>query len=67
MEAQGHLDVATMVWRNLLISWGLWAMDALLLAFCVWEVLNFEWWEVDQAAEVVPAQDLVEETDCFRG
>ena len=42
MEAQGHLDVATMVWRNILISQGLQAMDMLLLAFCVQEVLNFE-------------------------
>ena len=67
MEIQGHQDVAAMVWRNLLIAQGLQAMDALLLTFCVQEVLNFEQWEVERAAEEVPTQDPVEETECFGG
>ena len=43
------------------------AVNALLLTFHVQEVLNFEWWEAERAAEEVPAQDLVvvSEMDCF--
>ena len=43
-------------------------MDALLLAFWVWEVLNFEWWDEERAAKGVPAQDPVVESEmaCFR-
>ena len=35
---------------------------------CVWEVLNFDRWEAERAAEGVPAQDPVVESemDCFR-
>ena len=35
--------------------------------FQVREVLNFEWWEEERAAEGVPAQDPVVESemDCF--
>ena len=42
-------------------------MDTLLLAFWVWEVPNFEWWEEERATEGVPVQDLVvkSEMDCF--
>ena len=42
-------------------------MDTLLLMFQVWEVLNFEQWEEERAAEGVPAQDPVvkSEMDCF--
>ena len=43
-------------------------MDALLLMFCVREVLNFEWWEHSVVAEEVPTQDPGEEEpqqDCF--
>ena len=62
MEVQGHPDLAAIVQRNLLIVQGLWAVDALLLTFCVWEVLNFEQWEVERVVEEVPTQDQVEET-----
>ena len=42
-------------------------MDALLLAFRVWEVLNFERLEEERATEGVPVQDPVvkPEMDCF--
>ena len=52
-----------------MISWGLRAVDTLLLVLCVREVWKFELWEQTRAAEEVPAQDLVveEEVDCFRG
>ena len=55
------------VWRNLLITQGIRAVDALLLMFRVWEVLNFEWWEEERAAEEVPAQNptVKLEMDCF--
>lgn len=42
-------------------------VDALPLALQVWDMLNFDQWEVEQAAETVLAQDLVEEKDCFNG
>ena len=42
MEAQGQGDLAVVLWRNLAISWGLHAVDALLLVLYVWEVLNFD-------------------------
>ena len=43
-------------------------VDTLILAFHVWEVLNFDWWEVESTAEGVPAQEWVVESeiDCFR-
>ena len=67
MEAQGWGDLAVVLWRNLVISRGLCTVDALLLTLCVWEVLNFDWWEQERAAEEVPAQDRVVgmELDCF--
>ena len=67
MEAQGCQDLAVVVWRNLSITRGIRAVDTLLLTFQVWEVLNFEWWEEEVAAERVPAQDPVDmlEMDCF--
>ena len=68
MEAVGRGDLAVVVARNLAITRGLRAVDALLLVLHVWEVRNFEWWEHSVVAEV-PAQDLVEEEpqqDCFR-
>ena len=40
MEAQGCLDLAVVVQRNLLITQGLHAVDVLLLTFHVWEVLT---------------------------
>ena len=68
MEAVGQGDLAAVLMRNLAISWGLRAVDALLLALHVWEVQNFELWEQERVAEEVPAQDWVgEERDCFRG
>ena len=69
MEAVGWGDLAAVLVRNLAITRGLCAVDALLLMLCVWEVRNFEWWEHSVAAEEVPAQDRVEEEpqqDCFR-
>ena len=68
MEAQGQGGLAVVLRRNLAISWGLHAVDALLLILCVWEVWNFELWEQARAAEEVPAQDWVveRELDCFR-
>ena len=67
MEAQGWGDLAVVLWRNLAISQGLHAVNTLLLVLCVWEVLNFDWWEQERAAEKVPAQDWVVgmELDCF--
>ena len=55
------------LWRNLVISQGLHMVDALLLMPHVWEVLNFDWWEVEKVAERVLVQDLVVELemDCF--
>ena len=68
MEAQGQGGLAAVLRRNLAISWGLHAVDALLLMLCVWEVWNFELWEQARAAEEVPVQDWVveRELDCFR-
>ena len=68
MEAVGRGDLAAVVARNLSITQGLRAVDALLLVLCVQEVRNFEWWEHSVAAEEVPAQDPGEEEpqqDCF--
>ena len=67
MEAVGWDNLAVVLRRNLAISWGLHAVDALLLALCVREVQNFELGEQERAAEEVPAQDQVveEEWDCF--
>ena len=69
MEAQGQGDLAAVLWRNLVISWGLCTVDALLLTLHVQEVLNFDWWERERAAKGVPVQDWVVdwEMDCFRG
>ena len=67
MEAVGQGDLAAVVVRNLAITRGLRAVDALLLVLRVREVWNFEWWE-HSVAEEVPAQDWVEEEpsqDCF--
>ena len=69
MEAVGWVDLAVVLVRNLAITRGLRAVDALLLMLCVREVQNFEWWERSVAAEEVPAQDQVNEEpqqDCFR-
>ena len=67
MEAADQGVLAAVLTRNLAISRGLCAVDALLLAFCVQEVWNFELWEQARAAERVPAQDRIreEEQDCF--
>ena len=67
MEAVGWVVPAAVLTRNLAMSRGLHAVDALLLTLCVWEVRNFELWEQARVAERVPAQDRVreEETDCF--
>ena len=59
MEAHGQRDLAVVLQRNLVISWGLCMVDTLLLMLCVWEVLNFDWWEAERIAEGVPVQDLV--------
>ena len=69
MEAVGQGGLAVVLTRNLAISQGLHAVDALLLVLCVWEVWNFELWEHERAAKEVPAQDWVvdKEVDCFRG
>ena len=69
MEARGQGDLAAVLMRNLAISWGLRAVDTLLLAFHVWEVWNFELWEQTRVAKEVPAQDWVvnKEVDCFGG
>lgn len=42
VESVGQQDVAVVLQRNQSISWGLQAVDTLLLMFCVHEVLNFE-------------------------
>ena len=67
MEAVSQGDLAAVLTRNLVISRGLCAVDALLLTLHVWEVQNFELWEQVRAAERVPVQDWVreEEQDCF--
>ena len=68
MVAVGWGDLAAVVARNLLITWSVRAIDALLLVLHVQEVRNFEWWERSVAAEEVPAQDPGEEgpqQDCF--
>ena len=68
MEAVSWGDLAAVVVRNLVITRGLRAVDALLLMLHVREVRNFEWWERSVAAEEVPAQDPGEEDpqqDCF--
>ena len=66
MEAVGQGDLAVVLTRNLAISRGLCAVDALLLVLRVQEVQNFELWEQERAAERVPAQDWgVGEQDCF--
>ena len=68
MEAQGQGDLAVVLWRNLVISWGLYVVNALLLALHVQKVLNFEQCEAERVAKGVPAQDQVvkSEIDCFR-
>ena len=67
MEAVSWGDLAAVLTRNLVITRGLCAVDALLLVLHVQEVQNFEWWEHSVATERVPAQDWVEEEeqDCF--
>ena len=68
MEAVGQGDLAAVLARNLVITRGLRAVDALLFVLHVWEVWNFEWWEHSVVAEEAPAQDQVEEEpqqDCF--
>ena len=67
MEAVGWVDLAAVLTRNLVISRGLHAVDALLLALHVQEVWNFELWEQVRVAERVLVQDRVreEEQDCF--
>ena len=67
MEAVSQGDLAAVLTRNLVISRGLHAVDALLLMLRVREVWNFELWEQARMAERVPAQDWVgaEEQDCF--
>ena len=69
MEAVCQGNLAAVLMRNLAISWGLHAVDALLLVLHVQEVRNFELWEWERAAEEVPVQDWVveEEVDCFGG
>ena len=67
METVGRGDLAAVLTRNLAISRGLRAVDALLLTLRVREVRNFELWEQVRVAERVPAQDQVKggEQDCF--
>ena len=67
METVGQGDLAVVLTRNLTISQGLHAVDALLLVLCVCVVWNFEQWEQERVAKEVPAQDQVveEEWDCF--
>ena len=68
MEAVGQANLAAVLARNLAITRGLRAVNALLLVLHVQEVQNFEWWECLVAAEEVPVQDQVEEEpqqDCF--
>ena len=66
MEDQGWGDLAAVL-RNLVISRGLCVVNTLLLMLHVREVLNFEWWEVEEIVEEVPMQDWVveREMDCF--
>ena len=45
MEAHSWGDLAAVLQRNLVISWGLHAVDTLLLVLHVWEVLNVDQWE----------------------
>ena len=68
MEAVSWGDLAAILVRNLVITRGLHAVDALLLVLHVQEVWNFEWWEHLVVVEEAPAQDQVGEgeTDCFR-
>ena len=68
MEAQDQGDLAVVLWRNLVISWGLCVVNALLLALQGQKVLNFEQCEAERVAKGVPAQDQVVESeiDCFR-
>ena len=61
MKAVGQGDLAAVLMRNLVISQGLYVVDALLLTLCVWEVQNFELWEQERAAKEVPVQDWVVE------
>ena len=63
MEAVGQDALAAVLTRDLAISRGLCAVDALLLALHVWEVRNFELWEQARWAEGVPAQDQVREEE----
>ena len=67
IEAISQGDLAAVLMRNLAISWGLHAVDALLLVLHVQEVRNFELWEWERVAKEVPAQDCLvgEELDCF--
>ena len=67
METVSQDTLAAVLTRNLAISRGLCAVDALLLVLHVQEVRNFELWEQARAAERVPAQDWVreEEQDYF--
>ena len=55
MEAVGWGDLAAVLVRNLVITRGLCAVDALLLMLRVQEVQNFEWWERSVVVEEVPA------------
>ena len=63
MEAVGQGDLVAVLTRNLAISWGLRAVDALLLVLRVREIWNFELWEQERAAKRVPAQDRVGEEE----
>ena len=63
MEAVGQGDLAVVVARNLAITRGLCAVDALLLVLRVREIWNFELWEQERAAKRVPAQDRVGEEE----
>ena len=63
MEAVGQGDLVAVLTRNLAISWGLCAVDALLLVLRVREIWNFELWEQERAAKRVPAQDRVGEEE----
>ena len=68
MEAVGRGNLAVVLARNLAITRGLRAVDALLLMLHVREVQNFEWWECSVVVEEVPVQDLGKEEpqqDCF--
>ena len=42
MEARNRGDLAAVLQKNLAISRGLYAVNALLLVLYVWEVLNFD-------------------------